>query len=103
MKPFLIAMFMILWLGLGPANKANAQIVYGYSLPLDDGGIDSSGSLRAALTSRRCTTRPQLGFARGFNSPPPPSLGEDDDYQCDLLRPLLESCFLSERPRQSEY
>ncbi|HEV3438902.1 MAG TPA: hypothetical protein VG122_16165 [Gemmata sp.] len=43
MKPFLIATFMILWLGLGPTNKAQAQIVYGYSVPLDDGGADSSG------------------------------------------------------------
>jgi hypothetical protein len=43
MKRFLIATIMTLWLGLGPANKAHAQIVYGYSVPMDDGGGDSSG------------------------------------------------------------
>jgi hypothetical protein len=35
---------MILWIGLGPTNKAQAQIVYGYTMPLYDGGADSSGS-----------------------------------------------------------
>jgi hypothetical protein len=47
MKPFLIATFMILWLGLGPANKAQAQISYGYSVPLDEGGTDSSGMMNS--------------------------------------------------------
>jgi hypothetical protein len=44
MKPFLIATFMILGLGLGPTNKAQAQISYGYSVPLDDSVADSSGT-----------------------------------------------------------
>jgi len=44
MKPFLIATFLILGLGLGPTNKAQAQIVYGYTYPVDDGGGDSSGT-----------------------------------------------------------
>lgn len=44
MKPILIATFAILCLGLGPVNKAQAQLVYGYSVPPDDGGTDSSSS-----------------------------------------------------------
>jgi hypothetical protein len=43
MKPSLIATLIILWLGLGPANKAQAQIVYGNSVPFENGGVDSSG------------------------------------------------------------
>src|SRR5579872_801103 len=44
MKPFLIASFLILGLGLGSTNQAQAQIVYGYTVPMDDGGGDSSGA-----------------------------------------------------------
>jgi hypothetical protein len=44
MKPFLIATFLILGLGLGPSNKAQAQITYAYSVPPDDGGTDSSSA-----------------------------------------------------------
>jgi hypothetical protein len=72
MKPFLIAAFMILWLSLGPANKAQAQIVYGYSVPLDDGGADlpsgySSGAIQATMAIPvKCT--------RGATQPGTPSI-----------------------------
>jgi len=48
MKPFLIATFMILGLSLGPTNKAQAQIVYGYTAPLENFGADSTNMMNGS-------------------------------------------------------
>jgi hypothetical protein len=48
MKRFLMATFMVLWLCLGPAGTAQAQIVYGYSVPFDEGLAASSGMMSSS-------------------------------------------------------
>jgi hypothetical protein len=47
MKRFLIAALLTVPLGLGTSSKADAQIVYGYSVPTDDGLEDTSSGMFA--------------------------------------------------------
>jgi hypothetical protein len=67
MKPFLIATLLTLSLGFGSASNAQAQIVYGYSVPLEDDVVNSSGMMSSPSGYSPGSTGSTRGSTAGYS------------------------------------